>query len=73
MVTTRSGRGAESDGAENRGPETHLITGGAGYPGMRLALGLRDHGHLVRLFDWMEPTEPLPEGITFVKVSVDVE
>ena len=70
MVTTRSGRGGESDGGETHGPETHLITGGAGYPGMRLALSLRDRGHLVRLFDWTEPTESLPAGITFVKVNV---
>ncbi|KAI0210714.1 Short-chain dehydrogenase/reductase family 42E member 1 [Lamellibrachia satsuma] len=65
MVTTRN-----SSRGQSRLPETHLITGGAGYLGMHLALGLRQRGHLVRLFDWKEPTVALPEGIIFVKGDV---
>ena len=69
MVVTRSGSGDQS-----RHLETHLITGGAGYIGRRLALGLRNCGHLVRLFDWREPSIGMPEdeGITFVKVKNSV-
>ena len=69
MVVTRSGSGDQC-----RHLEIHLITGGAGYIGRRLALGLRNRGHLVRLFDWTEPSVDMSEdeGITFVKVKNSV-
>ena len=54
---------------EEKQAETHLVTGGGGYPGYRLAKALQEKGHNVVIFDIRAPTELLAKGIKFVKVG----
>ena len=51
--------------------ECHLVTGGGGYPGSRLACELVKRGHRVLILDLHPPVDlvELPEGMEFVKVS----
>jgi len=50
--------------------ELHLVTGGGGYPGFRLAMALLKRGHRVRLLDLHPLRDVLPEGVTFIQVSI---
>ena len=63
MVRLRSG--AQSAWASVS--ETHLVTGGGGYPGYRLGKALLQKGYNVVLFDIREPSDSV-EGMEFIKV-----
>lgn len=50
-------------------PETHVITGGGGFPGFSLGKKLVEEGHRVKLLDIKEPVWDLLDGMEFVKVK----
>ena len=63
MVRLRSG----AQNAWASVSETHLVTGGGGYPGYRLGKALLQKGYNVVLFDIREPCDSV-EGMEFIKV-----
>lgn len=53
--------------------ETHLVTGGGGYPGFWLGKRLASRGHKVILLDVREPTWTMKPGMEFLKVGILVD
>ena len=53
---------------DDKNKEMHVITGGGGYAGLRLAKALCDKGHNVTLFDVQVPIDTFPDSCKFVKV-----
>ncbi|CAL1526353.1 unnamed protein product, partial [Lymnaea stagnalis] len=62
MVSTRSSAAKE--------PETHVITGGGGFPGFSLGKRLAKKGHKVKLFDLKEPVWELEDGMEFIQGNI---
>lgn len=49
----------------------HLVIGGGGYPGSKLALALAENGFQVTAFDARAPATKLPDSIKFIKVRTE--
>jgi len=52
--------------------QRHLVIGGGGYVGSKLALALINKGYNVTIFDLREPSTEKSAEITFIKVFIFV-